>query len=72
MNRADQARANREAMPLTARIVDDFTRHFGAGQRFKWVREGELERGRRPAPVPSMDADQWLRYVRTGERPCST
>jgi hypothetical protein len=67
----DQARANREAMPMTARIVADFKRRFGADCRVAYVQEGDQERGKRLPVERSMNADQWLHYVMTGELPCS-
>lgn len=70
-DRQQEAQRNRDAMPETARIVDRFRRTFGAATRFPWVREGELEMGKLPPVQRSMNADQWLHYVKTGERPCS-
>lgn len=54
---------------MTARIVDEWRAVFGADTRFPWVREGEVELGTRTAVGRSMDADQWLRFVRTGLLP---
>jgi hypothetical protein len=71
MTRSATADRNREAMPETARIVDAFKRTFGAGTRFPWVQEGAEERGKRLPVERSMDANQWVHYVKTGELPCS-
>jgi hypothetical protein len=57
-------------MPETARLVDRWRRTFGAGTRFPWMREGAEERGKLLPVQRSMDANQWLHYVKTGERPC--
>ena len=56
-------------MPETARKVDAWRAAFGPGTRFPWLQEGAEVRGKEPAPVRSMNADQWLHYVRTGELP---
>lgn len=71
MSNHDQAQANRAAMPETARIVAAFKRQFGVDTRIAWVQEGEQERGKRLPVQRAMDVDQWLHYVKTGERPCS-
>lgn len=67
MSRSAEAQRNRELMPETARIVASFRRVFGADVRVVWVMEGEIERGRPSVPARSLQADQWLRYVETGE-----
>ena len=60
---------NRDAMPQTAAIVDEFRGVFGRGVRVRWAREGELEVGRRVDGERSMSSGQWLHYVKTGEKP---
>lgn len=56
-------------MPETAQMVDEWRAVFGPNTTFTRVREGDIERGKPSAPVRTMDADQWLRYVKTGEVP---
>lgn len=70
-DRQQQAASNRELMPEIARVVDRFRRVFGAGCLVRYAREGALERGAKPEwpAARTMDADQWLRYVKTGEVP---
>lgn len=70
MSREQEAQRNREVMPETARIVDEFRATFGAGTRFPWLQEGAQERGRALPEHRAMNADQWLHYVKTGELPC--
>lgn len=67
MRRDEAARRNRDAMPFTAREVDGWRRVFGPETRVTWAREGDAEVGRRQPEGRSMNADEWLRYVRTGE-----
>ena len=64
------AMANRGRMPTTARIVDEFRALFGHGVRVCWAVEDGVELGRRSDPGRTMYADQWLAYLKTGERPC--
>lgn len=61
--------ANRAHMPKTAQIVDAFRACFGHGVRVLHAKEGGLEVGARPVAGRSMNADQWLLYIKTGERP---
>ena len=69
MSRQAIAKSNREAMPETARWVDAWRAVFGPDLRVLYAREGELERGTPSPAARSMDADQWLQYVRTGVMP---
>jgi hypothetical protein len=57
-------------MPGTARIIDRLRAEFGAVV-VRYAREDDLEVGvpYRPDPSRTMNADQWLRYVKTGEAP---
>lgn len=64
-NRKDEAEKMRAAMPLFAAQVDDLRRVFGA-LKVTYAQEGETRRGK-PREERSMNADEWLRYVRTGE-----
>lgn len=71
-DRQEQARRNRELMPETARMVDAWRKRFGADTRFVWVCEGSEERGVRIAqhdPRRTMNAEEWLAWVRTGRLP---
>lgn len=70
-DRQQEAKRNRGLMPETAKVVDRWRRTFGAGTRFPWVREGDQERGARSTVERSMNADQWLHYVATGETPAA-
>lgn len=46
------ARRNRELMPLTAAIVDEYRKWFGP-VKVRWAREGDIEVGKRgPEGVP--------------------
>ena len=56
-------------MPETAQTVDEWRAVFGPGTTFTHVWEGDIERGKPSPPVRAMDADQWLRYIKTGEVP---
>lgn len=69
MSRDEQAARNRELMPETARTVDAWRAAFGPGTRFPWLQEGGEVRGKPMPAARTMNADQWLRYVKTGERP---
>lgn len=64
----DEARRNRELMPETARTIDAF-RAFDPRCRVVHAQEGAQERGQPSPPARAMNADQWLRYVKTGELP---
>ena len=66
---ASAKQRNREAMPQTAAIVDEFRRVFGPGVRVLWAREGELEVGKRAEAQRSMSAAEWREYLRTGLGP---
>jgi hypothetical protein len=70
MDREEQRKRNRERMPETAAIVDEWRLHF-PGATFDWVCEGGIEQGTPHPTVRTMNADQWLHYVKTGEKPCS-
>jgi hypothetical protein len=61
--------ANRERMPGTAAIVDAFRAKFGAAVKVLHAKEGGQEVGAAPDLGRSMNADQWLHYIKTGERP---
>lgn len=69
MDRAEQARRNREGMPETAETIDEFRRVFGAMTRVVWAEEGERTVGRQREPERTMSADQWLHFLRTGVLP---
>lgn len=66
----ERARRNRELMPVTARIVDRLRSVFGPVV-VRYAREGDLEVGVPYAPDPArtMNGDQWLHYLKTGEAP---
>lgn len=70
-DRQQEAQRNRESMPETARIVDRYRRTFGPATKIAWVQEGGREQGNQLPVERSMNADQWLHYVKTGEMPCS-
>lgn len=72
MSRTETAKGNRAAMPETARLVDAFRRAFGADVRVLHATEGDQVRGSPSPPARAMTSDQWLHYLRTGKRPCST
>lgn len=67
----ERAKRNRERMPGTADIVDHWRSRFGQACVVRYALEGELEVGRRVTsdPARTMNASQWLHYVKTGEVP---
>jgi len=69
--REERAARNRALMPLSAAIADEWRRVFGPECVFRYVCEGEYEGGRRPEtnPARTMNATQWLHYIKTGEVP---
>lgn len=69
MSRAEEAQRNRALMPETARLVDAWRAVFGPRTRFPWLLEGAQVRGTESPQARSMNADQWLRYVKTGQMP---
>jgi hypothetical protein len=69
MSAKAKASDNRARMPGTAREVDAFRAKFGSGVRVLHAKEGEQEVGTRPDHGRTMNADQWLHYIKTGERP---
>ena len=69
MSAQAKARDNRARMPGTAREIDAFRAKFGSGVRVLHAKEGGLEVGTRPDHGRTMNADQWLHYIKTGERP---
>jgi hypothetical protein len=71
MGRDDAAKRNRELMPETAEHIDAFRAAFGAGVTVLYAIEGDQVRGTPPGPVRAMNVDQWLHFVKTGEKPCS-
>ncbi len=64
----EAAAANRARMPGTAAEVDAFRAVFGQGCKVLHAIEGELEVGQKQE-LRTMNANQWLHYIRTGERP---
>jgi hypothetical protein len=60
---------NRARMPGTAAIVDALRAEFGPDVKVLHAKEGGREVGAAPALGRSMNADQWLHYIKTGERP---
>jgi len=66
---SDDAKRNRELMPQTAVIRDEFKRVFGPLTRLTWASENGREVGHRRAAERSMDADAWIHYLKTGVLP---
>lgn len=66
-DREKAAAANRAALLLFSAWVDRFG-VFGP-LRVLWAKEGGKELGREPVYGRTMNADQWLHYVSTGEKP---
>lgn len=64
----ETAAANRARMPGTAAEVDAWRAVFGKGVKVMHAIEGDLEVGQRQEQQ-TMNADQWLHYIKTGERP---
>jgi hypothetical protein len=64
-----EALRNRELMPITAATRDEFKRVFGPLTKLIWAEEGGREVGARRPVERSLDADEWLRYLKTGLRP---
>jgi hypothetical protein len=64
-----EARRNRELMPQTAAIRDEWKRVFGPLTRLVWATEGGREVGQRRPVERVMDADAWLHYMATGRKP---
>lgn len=65
----EAAQRNREQMPLTARAVDRLRSIFGTGCTVIHAWEGERAVGVEPRGQRSMNVDQWLVFVRSGEVP---
>lgn len=65
----ERAAANRARMPGTAAEVDQFRARFGPDARVTYAREGDLVVGKPSPPQRTMNADQWLHYLATGELP---
>lgn len=57
IDRNEQARRNRERMPLTAALIDAFRERFGA-VRVVWAKEGEVEVGKRSADSLRLEAQR--------------
>lgn len=66
----EAAKRNRERMPGTARIIDEWRAKFGPVV-VRHASEPGAEVGKPTVtdPARTMNADQWLRFVKTGELP---
>jgi hypothetical protein len=58
-------------MPEWAERAAVLRQVFGPGLRIDYAFEDDQVRGKPHAEARTMNADQWLHYVKTGEKPCS-
>ncbi len=65
----EQAKANREAMPIMAAVRDEWKGVFGPLLRLTFAEEGGREVGKRRPPERSMSGEQWRHFLKTGQYP---